>query len=371
MWVEDLKNGKYKYCERYKDPLTGLTKRVSVTLEKNTKSVQKEAAALLQEKIDSACLPALKHDDLTLQELCDLYIDNQLKTVTAGTANRNAHTCRTICRRLSPLALVQNLTAGYVSSKLYDAKEKAGTKNERLARFKALIRWGYQNDYVSDIRWLDKLQPLNDKEAKERLEHKFLEKEELTALLDAMSVRQWRQLTQFMALSGARVGEVLALTTKDIDFEEKVITINKTLDAVIKDDVHSAKTRSSHREVSMQPELESLCKEIKKDLNAKKLKYGFRTNLFMCDENGEHLQYYSFNKYLKQTSERVLGRKITTHVLRHTHVSLLAEAGVPLETITRRVGHEDSRITKKIYLHVTEKMKERDKELLNSISLLA
>ena len=67
---------------------------------------------------------------------------------------------------------------------------------------------------------------------------------------------------------------------------------------------------------------------------------------------------------------RVLGRKITTHVMRHTHVSLMAEAGVPLEVISRRVGHENSDITRDIYLHFTEKQKEKDREQLKAVQIL-
>jgi integrase len=371
MWVEPLENGKFKYCERYKDPLTGKTKRVSVTLLKDNKMTRKDAAAILQKKIAEAYEPSLKNENLTLRELCDLYIESLKHTVVAGTVKRNMHAVNTICRYLNPAALVKNLTAGYVSSHLFAANEKPGTKNERLVRFKSLMHWAYQNDYIGDVRWLDKLQPLNDKEKKEKLEHKFLEKDELAALLDAMNVTHWRQITQFMALSGARVGEVFALTVSDVDFTNKTINFDKTMDLQIKNDVHAPKTSCSNREITMQPELEELCKEVKHDLNAKRLKYGTHTKVFFSDINGDYCSYYAFNKYLGKVSKDVLGRKITTHVLRHTHVSLLAEAGVPLETITRRVGHEDSRITKKIYLHVTERMKERDRQLINGVNLLA
>lgn len=58
------------------------------------------------------------------------------------------------------------------------------------------------------------------------------------------------------------------------------------------------------------------------------------------------------------------------HELRHTHTSLLLEQGVSIDTISRRLGHENSRITREIYLHVTEKLKERDNEQLARISLL-
>ncbi|WP_342453900.1 tyrosine-type recombinase/integrase [Paenibacillus turicensis] len=45
---------------------------------------------------------------------------------------------------------------------------------------------------------------------------------------------------------------------------------------------------------------------------------------------------------------------LTPHSLRHTHTSLLAEAGVSLEQIMQRLGYSDDKVTKKIYLHMTK-----------------
>lgn len=52
-----------------------------------------------------------------------------------------------------------------------------------------------------------------------------------------------------------------------------------------------------------------------------------------------------------------LNQELTPHSLRHTHNSLLAEAGVSLEQIMDRLGHSDDKITKNVYLHVTQEMK--------------
>ncbi|WP_262372743.1 tyrosine-type recombinase/integrase [Sutcliffiella horikoshii] len=52
-----------------------------------------------------------------------------------------------------------------------------------------------------------------------------------------------------------------------------------------------------------------------------------------------------------------LNKTLTPHGLRHTHTSLLAEAGVSLEQILDRLGHTDDQITKNVYLHVTQEMK--------------
>lgn len=59
-------------------------------------------------------------------------------------------------------------------------------------------------------------------------------------------------------------------------------------------------------------------------------------------------------RLLKKTK---LNPVLTPHSLRHTHTSLLAEAGVKLEEIKDRLGHEDDEVTERIYLHVTKVMK--------------
>lgn len=54
-----------------------------------------------------------------------------------------------------------------------------------------------------------------------------------------------------------------------------------------------------------------------------------------------------------------LDKKLTTHTFRHTHVSKLAELGVPLYIIQDRVGHKDAETTREVYLHVTKKAKQK------------
>ena len=66
-----------------------------------------------------------------------------------------------------------------------------------------------------------------------------------------------------------------------------------------------------------------------------------------------------------------LNQILTPHSLRHTHTSLLAEAGVGLAEIMDRLGHKDDATTKAVYLHVTKTMKKEasDKfsELMKSL----
>lgn len=372
MWAEPTKNGKVRFVERYEDPLTGKQKKVSVVMDKNTAATRKLATAALNDKITAKVdnsLPYLKKDNLTLSELVKLYREHQQHSVTQSTYRRNYYAIQSITKKLGEGTLVSNLTAGYVKARFSAGKDEAGTINERYVRFKALMRWAYENDYVSDIRWLDKIKPLPNKEKRERLQEKFLEPEDVQALLAGMQVIRWKYLTQLLVLSGMRCGEALALEMRDVNLSDQTITISKTFDSV-NQLVTAPKTLCSNRVIDMQKELSDLCREIRKFTQSEKMKRGFRGKLFLCDINGDHLNYFAYNKYLGEVSERTIGRKVTTHIMRHTHISLLAAAGVPLETITRRVGHENSDITRSVYLHVTNRQRNLDRNRLQAVKLL-
>ncbi len=72
MWIEKQKNGKFKACERYIDPMTGKEKKISVTMEKNTAASRKMASSALADRIQQKMAPAAKHDNMTVGELIEL-----------------------------------------------------------------------------------------------------------------------------------------------------------------------------------------------------------------------------------------------------------------------------------------------------------
>ncbi|MBF0847267.1 tyrosine-type recombinase/integrase, partial [Streptococcus danieliae] len=77
--------------------------------------------------------------------------------------------------------------------------------------------------------------------------------------------------------------------------------------------------------------------------------------------------YYNYNN-LKTTFKKYLGCNIQFHIFRHTHASLCIEAGVPLELISKRLGHNSEKITKEIYIHKTKKMEQLEFEQFKNIS---
>lgn len=370
MWVEERRNGTYKAIERYTDYLTGKTKRVSVTMEKNTAQSRKVAQAALNEKIRQAYSGEKVEKKVTLKELVDKYRKDQERTVKQSTYRRNYFACETLKSILGENTLVSRLTSGYIRDKFLATGKEGGTLNEHLARFKALIRWGYHNDLVTDISFLDKLEPFKDKPHREKIQDKFLEADELKELLAGMKHEQWQMLTQFLALSGLRCGEATALLLSDLDFKKRVIHVDKTLDFV-NVTVTAPKTICSIREVYMQDELRDLCRQIKIATLQRNILLGHpESKLLFSSNSGDYIEYYAYNKYLKENSQRILGRTITPHALRHTHASLLFENGLSIDEISRRLGHENSQVTREIYLHVTEKLKEKDNERIKNIKII-
>lgn len=372
MWCEELENGKVKYRERYTNPLTNKYAIVSVTMDKDTKSNQKQAQLALQDKIDkkiNQLTSSTQKKDLTLSDLVELYLIYLKGAVKKSTYARNQTAAYSMMRILEKDTLVEKLTSGYVKKCLAEQEEKPGRTNERIKRFKAMIRWGYENELLSDIRWLDKLKPLKDEERKRKLEEKYLESDELILLLKNIDIEKWRLLVELMSLSGLRCGEAIALNDTDVDLKNRIIYVTKTYDHRHKI-VTSPKTEDSDREVYMQDELYALCKKIRIFMSKERIRIGYRSKLFMSDVRGDYLGYAAFNKHLKLVSKRILGFEITTHYLRHTHVALLAEQGVSLDVISRRLGHSDSKITRRIYFHITEKLKERDNAQIKNIKIL-
>lgn len=372
MWCEKLNNGKYRFAERYLDPLSMTQKKVSVTLDKNTRQAHKTAQQALQEKIqEKLMLTVAASRDIRLKELVRDYRAEQEMTVKKSTYRRNYFACNSLMEILGEDTLLSKLSAGYIRSRLLATGKEPVTLNEYLVRLKALLRWGYKNDYLPDIRFLDKLEPFKDIPRRQKIEDKFLEQSELNLLIEGMSVWQWRGLTMFLSLSGLRFGEAAALLRSDLDFKNRLIHVTKTYDSN-NDVVTTPKTYNSVRDVYMQDELYGLCRQLfisgYIDHNIIQMN---PENLLFPYKNFRHISFDAYAKYLRENSERILGRRITPHTLRHTHASLLMEQGVDIDLIAERLGHYNSKITREIYLHVTKRLEEERNNKIRDIKLFA
>lgn len=368
MWIEKLPSGKYKYKERYTDPMTGKYKTVSITLDKNTAQAKKMASEILNKKIADKLSSGSEYEDITLGDLIEKYREVMPSRIKASTFSRNKFAHERCKEMFGEDTLCSKLTAPYVRSRMEATDKDAKTLNEYLKRFKALIRFGYEEELIQDVSYLNKLKNFPEENEQSDITEKYLESDELKAVLDAMSLKHWRLLTEFLALSGLRIGEAIPLKISDVDFDNHHIHVTKTYD-VANHIVTTPKTAASIDDVFMQPELDNLCHRIRSYMLRQQLENSYKSDLFFQNPSGELIGYPGYRLYFQKVVKEVTGKKLTPHALRHTHASLLMERGVPIEVISRRLRHANSKITKEIYLHVTKKLREQDEKYLSSISL--
>ena len=165
------------------------------------------------------------------------------------------------------------LSANYIRSKLIALNRTPEQKNEILKRFKGILKWGYKHDYITDISYLDKIEFFKAAPHKEKIQDKFLEAQEAADLVAGMQQPIWRSVTQFLLLSGLRIGELAALKKSDVSFKERMIHVAKTYDTV-NHVVTDVKTIESRRDVYMQDDLLAVAKEINLHMMKQKMMHG-------------------------------------------------------------------------------------------------
>lgn len=161
--------------------------------------------------------------------------------------------------------------------------------------------------------------------------------------------------------TGMRAGEVCALTWDCVDLKNKTIRVEKTLIGKGKGiwELASPKTESSYRTIAIGDTLVNILKKHKKSQIENKLRYGkyYKDSNFVCTkENGELVTPNSL-KYLSKVVNYELGIDFNFHSFRHTHATMLLEAGANIKDIQERLGHSRLSTTMDTYSHVTKKMK--------------
>lgn len=163
-------------------------------------------------------------------------------------------------------------------------------------------------------------------------------------------------LPYFLLNTGLRISEALALEVdKDIDFENKTITVNKHLlhdgnKPVIE---YKTKTISSERTVIL---LDRVSEKIIK-----------RKGLLFCNEDGTPYTKKQLQLRWKKYQDKY-SLKLTAHQLRHGFATMLFEAGIDMKDAQELMGHSDITTTRKIYTHIRDKRRDETAEKLNAFT---
>lgn len=374
MWVQKNKTGNFQFVERYKDPLTGKYRKVSVTYDANNRVTRKRAQMVLEEKIQDK----LRHvqdgnikQGVTLGEVMEEWEPIYKQTIKYDTWRLYVSIKKNIQKYIGEDKLVAQITPKYLISTYEDMLYKYDRTNSIVEKTKIfmniILKYAYKKNYTTqppahrlDISW--------KKDTTKSTENKFLEDDELEAVLKEARKHNERyaDIFELQYLTGMRMGEALALQPKNIKHEGKYyyIQVNGTLiyaSLKIADYYKQStpKTESSVREVLLPDRAVEIVKKWSK---------GKKPSDFLFSMNGRLFNPPILNRLLKTIkSDLNLHKKLTTHTFRHTNISKLAEMGVPLYIIQERVGHADERITQQIYLHVTNKAKKKYDDIISNL----
>ncbi len=158
----------------------------------------------------------------------------------------------------------------------------------------------------------------------------------------------------FILYTGCRRGEALAIQFKDIDRENKVIHITKSVYFKSgKPEIKVPKTEAGKRVIPLL------------DVLAEKLPKGKQDN-FLFGES-EPLTGAQVKRMLNTYQKRT-GLKITPYYLRHGYATILYDAGIDIKTAQGLLGHSDIQTTMNVYTHLSVERTRIESQKLNEFT---
>ena len=403
MWHEKFinKHGetKYRYYEKYKDPLTNKWRRVSVVLNKNGKQSQKEAQKRLNERIEAKLNDktptTLK--SLTFHAACDEWLEyyknhsgSKATTIKEKLSNTN-----TVKNAIDKEVLINNITHTYLQDIINEwAKlHSKGHVQSLVTIIRSVFKYAFKYYDLQDISVLDKIDIPKKAKTRDELQAKrnnYLEDSEVKELLSCFdylikhknhssrkrNYNMVKAIVQFQIANGMRIGELLAIKSDNINYEDKTLDIDGTINWVTDKETgafgvkETTKTSKSYRTIGLTTQsinlLKTLILENKKE-NQWNEEFIDRGYVF-TNTAGSPIDLNKINSIIKEAAEiSSIKKRVTTHTLRHTHISTLAQLGINLKAIQERVGHSDYKTTLEIYTHVTDQMA---KDMMNKLETI-
>lgn len=377
MFFRELENGKYRYYEKYFDLEENKWKQVSITLTSKTRQAQKQARILLDEKIEKKRENIEKEKtevrQITVKEAYEEYLKIRKSELKRSTFKSQKYTIIGEIRKLEDY-LLMNVTSRIVQNILLELPCSAEHRKNKKVLLNLFFKYCLNVGYISENPIDNVVLPKRKKNLKKvrKKQNKYLTRAEVVQYLNFLEKEEKNQrvrlIVEFMYLTGLRFGEVLALTLEDIDFGNKTLEVKHTLHtsgSKAEIFLDSPKSLASYRVIGISDRVLEIIEEyllIEKE------------GRFIFTKNGNPFMIFSFNDFLKRSFKRSGIQKeedfvLTTHVFRHSHISLLAELEVPIKAIMERVGHTNEKMTLGVYTHVTEQMKFNITEKLDKLDL--
>ena len=379
MFFKKLDNGKYRYYEKFYHEREEKWKQVSVTLKSKSRVSQAEAKRRLALKIEKLLTAPTKEEveKKQLEEMIFSQLLEEWKTIRSSEIKSSSYRSEMKSLELFMGAVgnlrISDYTTQLVQTYLMNLNVQNSTRKNRKIYLNGIFDYAVKVGYISDSPVKGVVIPKQkaDYEKLQKAKDNFISREELGQVLSYCEShnkdKRYALAMEFIFLTGLRFAEFIGVRYQDVNFKANLLTIDHTIDYVAHgyDEriLQTTKTVGSVRTIV----LSERCLDI--------IEY-FRRNCFdeefiFVTEQGNIMRQPLLYRFIKSICEVVLGghRSYNIHMLRHSHISLLAELGIPIKAIMERVGHRDESITLRIYSHVTKNIQDELREKLNQIHL--
>lgn len=213
-----------------------------------------------------------------------------------------------------------------------EKRARRATANRVLSAFKAILNKAFQDGLVGDDRAWRRVKPFpNTDEPVTR----FLSTDESTRLINA-STPDFRGLVKAALFTGCRCGELTRMLVGDVNLDTGMVYVNS-----------EAKSGKGRHVPLSDDGLDFFRSAVAGKVGSEHV---------FTRADGEP---WGTNHHVRPLKEACARAKIEPavcfHELRHTYASLLAQAGADLLTISKLLGHADTRITSRHYAHLCDK----------------
>lgn len=185
--------------------------------------------------------------------------------------------------------------------------------------------------------------------------------------LEGATGQSYENQFRFILQTGLRTGELVGLEWRHVDFENRVLTIEQSMEYRYKVGewrLGAPKSQSGYRTIPLTDEAIRILKAQKeKNKKIKEIPEEWKEFIFLC-RKGEPVKNSTYDTALFKICDKVGIKRFSMHVLRHTFATRCIEAGMKPKTLQKLLGHSSIQITMNLYVHVTDDEKQKEMELV-------
>ena len=168
---------------------------------------------------------------------------------------------------------------------------------------------------------------------------------------------------RFILQTGLRTGELIGLKWKDVDFENKTVKIQRSMEyrySIGEWRVREPKSKSGYRTIPLTDEaIRILLEQKEKNKKIKRIPMEWSEYIFLC-RKVEPVKNSTYDTALFKICVKAGINKFSMHVLRHTFATRCIEGGMMPKTLQKILGHSNIGITMNLYVHITEEEKQKE-----------